>query len=760
MLSGIGLGLGGLSANAATGVVANLHADPIGTNDATLLWDPVDGAAKYRVYWSTSSTMPSSCEPTCTVIVPADLDHPSITLSAALSAVGDTVVPGQKYYLKLSAVNGSNKTITGWQPAPVPVDLIGDAPSIPTSVEGLASSGITESDATISWDATYTATKYRVYWSQDAAMSGSCEPTCKVIVPGDPAHPSITLAGALSGVQTVRTGATYYFKVSAINASGSTITGWQNVPLAVDLVGEPAPPTTVLDPIVDNGSGTSAKATANFDPINKGASAQLQALTIATSNTPEVTSPSWKTVASGKQDSAGKVVFSISDPLEIKHQYRAISGSSTSNEVAYAATAVTKNTGLSTVYLNTNEGHAIDTRTRYFEGGFSMTASSKIPACAAVANVPKSTMKGRGNYSWSFSKKSFTLKIDKSQDLCGMGKSKKWALVSNAYDKTLLRAAVANNLGSKLNHMAWTPKSTPVDLYINGSYRGSYALIERIAIDPIRVNIDELKADGQATDPNNPNNVDPNVTGGYLLEWDFRKGADRNIKVGSRGYVGIKDPEDDYDATGAKTNKGISPQQVAWIDHYLDDADAALFGSNFKDDTNGWKKYIDIGSAVDYYIAMEMMKPVDGNMWASVYMYKPRGDKLRFGPLWDFDLSSGSAAREGNTVSSSGWYLRNQISTSAKQSSVTWFNRLNQDPDFTNAVKARWNEVYPNLSSTAFIDGQVSLMSQSVTENFKKWSIKERISNAQIIKGSYSAEISYLKSWMSNRRSWMNSQLD
>jgi len=51
-------------------------------------------------------------------------------------------------------------------------------------------------------------------------------------------------------------------------------------------------------------------------------------------------------------------------------------------------------------------------------------------------------------------------------------------------------------------------------------------------------------------------------------------------------------------------------------------------------------------------------------------------------------------------------------------------------------------------------------MSQSVTENFKKWSIKERISNAQIIKGSYSAEISYLKSWMSNRRSWMNSQLD
>jgi len=517
------------------------------------------------------------------------------------------------------------------------------------------------------------------------------------------------------------------------------------------------PSSAVLDPIVDNGSGTSATAKAHFTPVVKDKATVLQALTIVTSNTNEMPAAVWKTIATSKQDASGNTTFTLTDPLEVSHKYRAVSGA-TSNEVTYAATAVTKNTGLSTIYFNSNEGDSVNTRTRYFEGEFSMTGSSKIAKCLAIPKVVKSTMKGRGNYSWSFAKKSFTLKIDKTKDLCGMGTSKKWALVANAYDKSLLRSAVAFNIGSKLTNMAWTPEATPVDLYVNGSYRGSYSLVERIAIDDARVDIDELKADGQATTPTHPNNVEPNVTGGYILEWDFRKGADQNVTAGSRGWVGIKDPENDLDAAGNKTDAGISPQQVSYINGYLDAADAALFGSNFKDNTNGWKKYIDIDSAVDYYIGMELMKPVDGNMWASVYMYKPRGQKLEFGPMWDFDMAAGSANRAGNAVGSTGWYLRNPLGISAMQSSKTWFNRLNEDSDFTNAVKARWNVVYPQLSSTAFIDGQVAVLGTSASENFKKWSVTEHLSSVQVVKGSWSKEITYLKGWMSNRRSWMNGQ--
>ena len=592
---------------------------------------------------------------------------------------------------------------------------------------------------------------------------------------------SITLWSDVSGSWAPATGGS--FSNQSSNSSGDKtfsypVTAAQNVQartstgLLTNVVNlTPAPTNGTLDPI----TGSGKTVTAHFSPARSGQATSLQAMTIKTSNTDEVTTPGWKTIATSKQSATGATTFSVSDPLEVSHTYRAVSSATITNTVDFAAPMPTVNTGLSQVYFNSNEGDSVNTRSRYFEGEFSMSASSKNASpqgtpCAAVSPVKKSTMKGRGNYSWSFDKKGFTLKTDKAKNLCGMGASKKWALVANHYDKSLLRNSVAGNLASKFTNLAWTPKSVPVDLFVNGSYRGSYILIERIAIQnpkpdadpdkavPGRINIDELKSPGQRNDPNNANNLQPNITGGYILEWDFRKGADNNISVGSRGYAGLKDPENDLDESGNVTDEGVSKQQVSYINGYLDDADQALFGSNFTSDSSGWKKYIDIDSAVDYYLAMEFMKPIDGNMWASVYMYKPRGGKLAFGPMWDFDLSSGSANRAGNVVSPSGWYLRNSLGVSAMQSSKTWFNRLNEDPDFRAAVKARWNVLYPTLSSTSFIAAQKSLISQSATENFKKWSHSEKLSSVQVVKSSWSADVEYLSDWMSSRRSWMNGQ--
>ena len=489
------------------------------------------------------------------------------------------------------------------------------------------------------------------------------------------------------------------------------------------------------------GNGKSASAT--FTPASSGQSASLQMLTIKTTETNETSTPSWRTIATAKQNSSGKATFSISDPREVSHQYRAVSGGITSNTVTFAAPLPSKATGLSQVYFNSYEGNSVNTRDRWFEGEYSMTAGG---GCGAVPKTSKARMKGRGNYSWSFAKKSFSVNLKDGLNLCGLGKSKKWAFVANHYDKSLLRNTVAGNVGRALTRLAWTPSSKPVDFFVNGSYRGSYILIERVTIDDERVNVPELKG---AAD-----NGQPNITGGYLLEWDFRKGADRDVTAGNRGWVGIKEPEDPGDP------EGITSAQVSYINGYLDKTDSVLYSGGFTNDSTGWKKYIDINSAVDYYIGMELMKPVDGNMWASVYMYKQRSGKLFFGPLWDFDLAMGSANRAGNVVSPSSWYLRNNLGVSAQQTSKTWFNRLNEDPDFRSAVRARWKQVYPNLSQSSFIDSQRSLIASSASENFKKWSVKEHLSKYQVVKGSWSSEVSYLKSWMSSRRSWMNGQLN
>ncbi len=145
------------------------------------------------------------------------------------------------------------------------------------------------------------------------------------------------------------------------------------------------------------------------------------------------------------------------------------------------------------MYFNTNEGQAVDTRTRSFEGEFQMTADDKGLGCGDVGPMKFSTMKGRGNYSWSFKRKSYTLKLGDSTDLCGMGKSKKYALVSQDYDKSFLRNPLAQYIGKKFTNLAWTPDSKPVDFYLNGKYLGHYMLVERVAIAADRVNIPELK---------------------------------------------------------------------------------------------------------------------------------------------------------------------------------------------------------------------------------------------------------------------------
>ena len=477
-------------------------------------------------------------------------------------------------------------------------------------------------------------------------------------------------------------------------------------------------------------------------------------------------------------------------PYRVPHRYRVISGSAKSCEQTDNSAATTcqvfglplttpKNSGLSAVYFNTNEGHAVDTRSRYFEGEFRMSADTKGLGCTdlGVADPTKavklSVMKGRGNYSWSFNRKSYTLKLGSDKNLCGMGENNKWALVSQDYDKALARNALAQYVGSKFTNMAWTPKSTPVDFYLNGKYLGNYMLVERIAIGSDRVAIDELKGgedcegvetpEDQVGVPSHPHNNQPCITGGYVLEWDFRKGGDRNVQVDGRGWVGVKDPEFDRDRENAITKAGITSQQLTYIDDYLNDADNALANAA---SSSTWKNYIDMDSAVDYYLAMEYMKPVDGNMWASVYMYKPRNGKLFFGPMWDFDLAAGSANRAGNVVSSSGWYLRDNLQVSAMHPENatpkynTWFNQLNKNASFRTAKAARWNEISSQMNVSGFLDTHKGIIKTSAEQTYTSSPSSHgyRISDYQIIKSNFDADFAYLRSWATGRKSWMNGQ--
>jgi hypothetical protein len=509
----------------------------------------------------------------------------------------------------------------------------------------------------------------------------------------------------------------------------------------------PVPSSALLDPdFTPTNNNQQARAKATFAPAQSGTTANLQVKRINGSG--------WKTIETGKQNSDGVASFDISDPLEVEHEYRAVSnGLSTTNEVTWAGPLLDKNTGVATFHFNSNDGESVNTRSKWFEGEFAIKPGSNSSMNCEPEGVVKdpdkpeaAEMKGRGNYSWSFSKKSFSIKLGDSDNLCDLGKSKKWALVANHYDRSLLRNSVASEVGKVFTNLQWTPQQVPVDLYVNGSYRGAYILIERINFEGGRLDEEELKYADNPADC-----AQPNITGSYLMEWDFRKGAEFNFGANSHGWIGLKEPEDEdfCSAMGTYINK-----------NYVDIADRDLYdGSSTSTD---WLSRIDLASAVDYYIAMEYLKPVDGNMWASVYMYKPRGEKIHFGPLWDFDLAMGSANRAGNVVSPKSWYLRNNLGVSAQQTNKTWFNRLNENPQFREAVRIRWNQIDQDLdeATSGFISTQRNLIDQSAAENYQKWNHGSHISRYQVIKSSWNADVNYLSTWLDDRKNWMNSQLD
>ena len=150
------------------------------------------------------------------------------------------------------------------------------------------------------------------------------------------------------------------------------------------------------------------------------------------------------------------------------------------------------------------------------------------------------SVKGRGNSTWNvYPKKPYTFKLDSKAEVLGMPKHKRWVLLANWMDRTLLRNDVALEMARRI--MEWAPRGRFVELYLNGEHRGNYYLCEQIKVDENRVDIDELDENSDFAD-------ESQITGGYLLEYDVNGPNDEINYFHSqvcRFPVTIKDPDED-----------------------------------------------------------------------------------------------------------------------------------------------------------------------------------------------------------------------
>lgn len=403
--------------------------------------------------------------------------------------------------------------------------------------------------------------------------------------------------------------------------------------------------------------------------------------------------------------------------------------------------------------LKTENTAPIVSKEDYLKGSFSL-----VDTTASVEGTLE--VRGRGNSTWSWDKKPYRLKLTNSTSLLGMPKGKNWVLLANYADKTMLRNDVVFMFGRSLG-MEYTPRSQYVELKLNGTYQGVYQLVEHIRVDKDRVNIDEMKVTDTAADK---------VTGGYLMEVDFRHG--KNYCVGNfwetfcvNGVNTSRDVDFCMDSThGMEPACLANPETLhdaAWsaqrqyIEKYYADMEAALFGNNFADATTGYAAYLDVDSVINYYIANELFKNVDGAA-ASFYLYKKRGGKIFFGPLWDFDLASGNAGYN-DADKSYGWYIR----------TYPWFAQLFKDPAFQTKFKARWNALKADGKLdyiSQYAQARATWLDKQQKKNYLIWSITDFapwiLHGGHGGTGSYDAEVKEMIRWQKERIDWMDKQIN
>ena len=358
-------------------------------------------------------------------------------------------------------------------------------------------------------------------------------------------------------------------------------------------------------------------------------------------------------------------------------------------------------TGLPVVYVDTEGGKPVVSKDDYLSAELSILGTDKFNGLDPVV----CQIRGRGNTTWTWPKKPFLLKLDEKKSVLGMPKHKRWVLLANFMDRTLMRNLVSMKVAS-MTGLAWTPRCVPVELVLNGKHQGSYLLIEQVRVDKNRVNITEMKPEDNAGDA---------LTGGYLLELDFHYDNEVQWK-GHNIPFAVKNPDPD----------DLTPQQLAYIKGYIADAANALYGSNFKDPEKGYAKYIDVDSFIDYWIVYEVMGNHELGNPGSVYMHKDRGGKLVAGPCWDFDWGVLS------------YNTSPQAKTGLVNGEAIWYARLRKDPAFEAKLKARFQELLPQLQTIPdYMDECEKLLTASARFNFAMWNPAEDASQngGRIING-------------------------
>ena len=367
-------------------------------------------------------------------------------------------------------------------------------------------------------------------------------------------------------------------------------------------------------------------------------------------------------------------------------------------------------TGLPIIFLTTEE--PVVSKDDYVTGTFRLDGGRNYDS------VDQMDMKirGRGNSTWALHpKKPYQMKLESKRDLFGMLEDKKWLFLAEYSDKTLLRNHLAFELGRRTS-LRWTPSGHFAEVFVNGEHDGFYHISEKVEDGSNRVDIGDT---GFLLEIDQPNRLDPDDvsfrTDTYLI----------NIKEPGLAY---SDPEFNQVRT------------------HINQFESILFGDNFADPVAGYRAYADVDSFIDWFLVNEIAKNVDAQWYSSIFFHWIPGEKIRMGPIWDFDLGFGNVDYADATFPE-GWWVRWN----------SWIARMLEDPYFAARVKERYalmDSQRPEIKEAIYAWAEQLNLSQA--ENDSIWqTLGNYVWPNPVVYDTYEEEVEHLVTWLDTRMDWL-----
>ena len=326
------------------------------------------------------------------------------------------------------------------------------------------------------------------------------------------------------------------------------------------------------------------------------------------------------------------------------------------------------------------------------------------------------SIKGRGNSTWYYDKRPYRLKLTDKAPLCGMAEGKNFVLIAHYIDPTLMSNPVAFKM-AKLLDMPFVNSAVPVEVTLNGKYRGAYMLTEDIGIRKTSVDIDK------------ENSVLFEIDKNYDEDWKFMSPL-YNLPVM------VKDPE-------------MTEETFNYWKSDFEALERLLTSDTIK--TSNYADMLDLESVANIMIINNMVGNYEIQQPKSLFLYKTKGGKYHFGPAWDYDWAYGFIQGQG--------YFKNEDPiifgdepNAATKAGYQLFRTLISDPRFLKVYRDRWEyfKVYALPQLLEYVDRYAELIAPSAANDAKIWTNTQN--HTEMVEG--------MRQWIKKRITHIDNEME